>query len=95
MPKVTSKLQVTVPKAVADRFGIKPGDEIAWEAAGTVIHVIPPGAPRRRTSVEERLKSFEDATVRQRRRQRQRVSAAAVTRRGWRREDLYARAKPR
>lgn len=95
MPKVTSKLQVTVPKAVADRFGIKPGDEIAWEAAGTVIHVIPSGAPPRRTSLDDRLKAFDEATARQRRRQRQRPRAAAVTRRGWQRDELYARAQPR
>jgi AbrB family looped-hinge helix DNA binding protein len=31
---VTSKLQVTVPKAIADRYGIRSGDEIAWVAAG-------------------------------------------------------------
>ena len=30
MAKVTSKLQVTVPKAIADRFGIRPGDEIEF-----------------------------------------------------------------
>jgi AbrB family looped-hinge helix DNA binding protein len=28
MGKVTSKLQVTVPKAIAQRYGIRPGDEI-------------------------------------------------------------------
>ena len=42
MAKVTSKLQVTVPKAVADRYGIKPGDEIRFEDAGEVIRVVPP-----------------------------------------------------
>ena len=42
MAKVTSTLQVTVPKALADRYGIGPGDEIEWEAAGDVIRVVPP-----------------------------------------------------
>src|SRR5439155_715229 len=28
MPKVTSKLQLTVPKAIADQYGIRPGDEL-------------------------------------------------------------------
>ena len=82
MPKVTSKLQVTVPRAVAERFGIKPGDQIAWEAAGTVIHVIPPGALRHRPSPRDRVKAFDEATARQRRRQR-------------RRDQLYVRAQPR
>lgn len=95
MPKVTSKLQVTVPKAVADRFGIKPGDEIAWEAAGAVIHVIPAGAPARRTSVAERLEAFDAATARQRLRQRRRPRRAAGAGRGWQRHELYARAQPR
>ena len=34
MSRVTSKLQVTIPKAVADRYGIAPGVEIAFEPAG-------------------------------------------------------------
>ena len=42
MAKVTSKLQVTMPKALAARYGIAPGDDIAWEAAGDVIRVVPP-----------------------------------------------------
>ena len=28
MARVTSKLQVTIPKAVAEQFGIRPGDRI-------------------------------------------------------------------
>ena len=95
MSKVTSKLQVTVPKAVADRFGIKPGDEIQWEAVGAVIHLIPPGVRRPRLSVEDRLKAFDEATARQRRRQAKRRAAGTMKGRGWRREDLYQRAQPR
>jgi AbrB family looped-hinge helix DNA binding protein len=95
MPKVTSKLQVTVPRAVAERFGIKPGDQIAWEAAGTVIHMIPPGALRRRSSPKDRVKAFDEATARQRRRQQGRARTAAAPRRGWRRDQLYVRAQPR
>ena len=35
MAKVTSKLQVTVPKAIAAAAtGFRPGDEIEWVAAG-------------------------------------------------------------
>ena len=39
MPKVTSKLQLTVPKAIADQYGIKPGDELEWIPAGESIRV--------------------------------------------------------
>jgi AbrB family looped-hinge helix DNA binding protein len=91
--KVTSKLQVTVPKALADRYGIAPGDEIEWEAAGDVIRVVP---PRRSDSrdVASRLKLFDESTVRQRDRER-RVRATPVATRDWTREELYERGRPR
>jgi len=97
MTKVTSKLQITIPKAIADRYGIEPGDEIELEPAGSVIRVVPPG--RRggaRLAVEERLRLFDQET----RRQRQRESAMDLTpsspdSRDWKREDLYDRGEPR
>lgn len=39
MPKVTSKLQLTVPKTIADQYGIRPGDELEWIPAGDSIRV--------------------------------------------------------
>ena len=45
MAKVTSKLQVTIPKALAERYGIRPGDEIDWEPAGQFIRVVPSAEP--------------------------------------------------
>jgi len=33
MSKVTSKYQVSIPKALAERMGIRVGDELAWEDA--------------------------------------------------------------
>lgn len=39
MPKVTSKLQLTVPKVIADEYGIRPGDELEWTPAGESIQV--------------------------------------------------------
>ena len=45
MARVTSKLQVTIPKAVADRYAIEPGAEIEFEPAGDVIRVIPRRRP--------------------------------------------------
>jgi AbrB family looped-hinge helix DNA binding protein len=98
MPKVTSKLQLTVPKAIADQYGIKPGDELQWIAAGEAIRVIPSGKqpPASQTrSVAERLELFDRATQRQERRQvrfGKVVSRSAV--RGWKREELYGRGRP-
>ncbi len=95
MPKVTSKLQLTVPKAIADQFGIKPGDELQWTAAGEAIRVTPLGKGARSQetrSLKERLELFDQATERQRRRQAQRGRVVArPADRGWKREDLYGR----
>jgi bifunctional DNA-binding transcriptional regulator/antitoxin component of YhaV-PrlF toxin-antitoxin module len=95
MSKVTSKLQLTVPKAIADQYGIRPGAEVQWIAAGEAIRVIPVGrnnvAERERT-VTERLELFDQATQRQRRRQRKAGKAhLRPATRGWKREELYDR----
>jgi AbrB family looped-hinge helix DNA binding protein len=95
MSKVTSKLQLTVPKAIADQYGIRPGDELQWRAAGEAIHVIPAKqghwAEQART-IEERLELFDQATRRQRLRQRKaRKAPPGVSGRGWKREELYGR----
>ncbi len=50
MSKVTSKLQVTIPKVVANQYGIKPGDEIEFLPAGESIRV---RTVRNRTSARE------------------------------------------
>lgn len=93
MGKVTSKLQVTVPKAIADRYGIKPGDEIEWIAAGETIRVVPAGRTTPTIDVELRLKLFDAATERQRRRQAHRRVTRVPKDRGWRREDVYRRGR--
>ncbi len=95
MSKVTSKLQVTVPKAIAHQYGIRPGDEIQWVAAGDAIRVVPAGRPAPVADLEARLKLFDAATVRQRLRQSGRPRRRASRDRGWKREDLYRRARPR
>jgi bifunctional DNA-binding transcriptional regulator/antitoxin component of YhaV-PrlF toxin-antitoxin module len=93
---VTSKLQLTLPKAIADQYGIRPGDEVQWVPAGEVIRVIPRG---RRAKVQEalpiaqRLELFDKATERQSKRQETRKPAAKKQDRGWRREDLYNRGR--
>lgn len=94
MAKVTSKLQVTVPKTVADHYGIRPGDEIQWLVSGDVIRVVPPGRKIKTLSPAERLRRFDLATARQRKRNK-RAPAASTQNRGWSREDLYRRARPR
>jgi len=92
MARVTSKLQVTIPKAVADRYQIEPGAEIVFEPAGDVIRVV----PQRRLvrDLRERVELFERALARQRQREAGRVFAE-VQDRGWSREDLYDRGRPR
>ena len=85
MSKVTSKLQVTIPKRVADHYGIRPGDEIEWQEAGDTIRVQPVGKTTDHQDVEFRLKLFDSATRRQRRRQRGRVARKPPRDRGWQR----------
>ena len=94
MAKVTSKYQVTVPKAIADEFKIRPGDEIEWVAAGDVIRVIPPGKGPVPEDQESRLRLFDQATERLRRRPARRQNKRSRDR-GWRREDLYTRGRSR
>jgi AbrB family looped-hinge helix DNA binding protein len=92
MSKVTSKLQVTLPKAIADRFDIRPGDEIEWEPAGDVIRVLPAGTAPAALDREQRLRVFDAATRRQAERQAgaRRLPTAGGDR-GWTRAELYNR----
>ena len=92
MSKVTKKLQVTLPKALADRYGIRPGDDIRFEGAGEVIRVVPASAdtPHEELDIEARLRLFDAAAERQRKRERGRRADRANTR-GWTREELYER----
>ena len=93
MAKVTSKLQVTIPKAIAREYGIEPGDEIEFQKAGHCIRILP---PRRRRmglrSAEERLRLFDEMMEEQRQREkRMKLPEKPPTNRGWKREDLYLR----
>ena len=89
---MTSKLQVTLPKALARRYGIEPGDEIDWVAADDVIRVVPAKARGDvDVGVEERLRLFDRATERQARRQQMAGRGRPGTERGWTREELYRR----
>lgn len=91
MAKVTSKLQVTIPKRIADMYGIRPGDTILFQEAGDVIRVVPPDAgPPAKLDREQKLALFDAATKRQRARQT-RVRQSPSHTRGWTREELYRR----
>lgn len=94
MAKVTSKYQVTVPRTVADRYGIRPGDDIDWVPAGDVIRVIPHGRDAMSQNRELQLAVFDQATERHRKRPSVRAAKRPEDR-GWRREDLYKRGRSR
>jgi AbrB family looped-hinge helix DNA binding protein len=93
MARITSKLQVTVPKAIADRFGIRPGDEIEFLPSDDSLRILlsPDKVPHQ---VEDRLRLFDQSTRRQREREvgRGQVETSANDR-GWTREDLYDRGR--
>ncbi len=93
MTKVTSKLQVTIPKALAREYGIEPGDEIEFRPAGPEIRVIPPRAERKRPSVAERLRLFDQATARLDERAKELAAYEPGGDRGWTREELYRRGR--
>ena len=92
MAKVTSKYQVTVPRKIAEKYHIRPGDDIAWVPAGDAIRVIPPGRQAPPQSPESRLHWFDLATERHRKR-RPKPGGRRPRDRGWRREDLYNRGR--
>ncbi len=94
---MTSKLQLTVPKAIADQYGIRPGDELEWIPAGDSIRVELVQSKAKaghKLSVEERLALFDEGTKRLDELQAAELKknqGKKVTRedRGWTREDLY------
>jgi bifunctional DNA-binding transcriptional regulator/antitoxin component of YhaV-PrlF toxin-antitoxin module len=94
MAKVTSKYQVTVPRKIADEYHIRPGDDIDWAPAGDAIRVIPPAKRLALQSHESRLRWFDQATERHRKR-RKSHAAGRPRDRGWKREDLYGRGRSR
>lgn len=94
MAKVTSKLQVTLPKALAKQYGIRPGDEILWVASGDAIRVVPARNVAKRDSIASRLECFEQSVERRRRRYK-RATGPEPKDRGWTREELYDRGRPR
>ncbi len=97
MSKITSKFQVTLPKRLAEEYGLEPGDHIEFVAAGDIIHVLPPThVATTELSVEERLRAFDAATARQRQReQAMALPEASPEARDWTRDSLYDREDTR
>lgn len=94
MARVTGKFQITLPKRLVDSYGIRVGDEVEIVAAGESIAIVPARVLTTVLSAEERLRHFDQATRRQKTRQDGDPRAAA-TDRGWTREDLHSRGRPR
>ena len=90
MSRVTSKLQVTIPKAIAQRYGIEPGADVEWLPAGEAIRVVPPAGGSHVPDRRRRLELFDAATKRESARGRDGQVEPAANR-GWRRQDLYGR----
>lgn len=93
MAKVTSKLQVTIPKSLAREYRLKPGDDIEWSGGADAIHITRSGEQPSTDSIAARLKHFDQATSRQKARQKTVPKRSGG--RGWTREDLYRRGRSR
>lgn len=93
MAKITSKLQLTLPKTLAKRFGVKPGDEVEWIAADDTIRLVLARDKATEPSIAERLELFDQATHRQHEREHGEPTAPTPPDRGWSREELYDRGR--
>jgi AbrB family looped-hinge helix DNA binding protein len=93
MTRITGKFQITLPKRLVDAYGMRVGDEVDIVAAGEAIAIVPAGARRTVLSPEERLRHFDAATERQKARKSR--AGARKRDRGWSRDDLYDRGRPR
>jgi AbrB family looped-hinge helix DNA binding protein len=99
MPKVTSKLQLTVPKKIADQYGIRPGDELEWIPAGESIRVEPMKKKvksERELTAKQRVDLFDantewldDLQARQLEEAKRKDTRISRNNRGWTREELY------
>jgi bifunctional DNA-binding transcriptional regulator/antitoxin component of YhaV-PrlF toxin-antitoxin module len=90
MSRVTSKLQVTLPKAIADLHHIQPGTEIQFESAIDCIRIYI-GKSRSTLPLEEKLRLLGEARTRQQLRNENFHRTTKPLRRGWKRDDLYQR----
>ncbi len=63
MAKVTGKFQITLPKAIVDRFGIRVGDELELRPIGRSIPIDRCTTPEASQLRRDRLGHFERATT--------------------------------
>jgi bifunctional DNA-binding transcriptional regulator/antitoxin component of YhaV-PrlF toxin-antitoxin module len=92
--QVIGKVQITLPKHLAESYGIRVGGEVELVAAGDVIALVPAGAAKSLLTVEVRLQLFDETS----RRIRERVPLPARSDPedgGWTREELYDRGRTR
>lgn len=94
MSKITGKFQLTLPKRLVEAYGIRIGDEVDLLPAGESISLVPARRARGAATSQDRLRHFDRATDRQRKREATRTLKAAKDR-GWTREELYARGRTR
>ena len=94
MAKITSKLQLTLPKRLAEQHGLAPGDEVRFESVAGVIRMVPAGKPPDALGMYERLRLFDEASRRISQRSRGRPEMKETSSgRGWTRDELYERGK--
>ena len=94
MAKVTGKFQITLPKVLAERCGIRVGDELDLRPLGRSIQIDRREARDAPQLRRDRLAHFDRATTRQRTRERT-VPLIRARSRGWKREELYVRGRTR
>ena len=94
MTRVTGKFQITLPKRLVDLYGISVGDEVELVASGEAIAIVPARAAKPLLSLEERLRLFDESQRRVR--ERKPLPAPGDPEdRGWTRDELYDRGRPR
>ena len=96
MGKITSKYQLTLPRSVAAQLGVRPGDHIDWLPLAEGARLLPRrSAAAHAAPLERRVELFDEATSRQRARDRARAApplesgADPAAARGWTRDELY------
>jgi AbrB family looped-hinge helix DNA binding protein len=94
MTRVTGKFQITLPKRLVDAFGIRVGDEVELVAVGDAIRIVPAKAVRSELSMEDRLRLFDEATQRTKKRAKEK-KLPPTSDRGWHRDELYDRGRAR
>ncbi len=95
MSKVTSNLQITIPRTLADRYGIRAGDEVRWEVREAGPLMLPERSARARPAPAERAARFREAVDRVRSLQADVRPASPRADRGWTRDDAHGESRAR